>query len=193
MKDQGLVDLIDPTLVFRRSLYLDTHPVYEVERGSQVYVLKARKAGESDDEMPMPNDRTAEQHLRREKEVLEKAVDVEGIIHLVHDYGIVEGYRAILEEFAEGEALDDRHGESVRSLAIEQLKRTVAELHSLGIANIDLHQQNLIVSPDGSMTRIVDLGFCVFESDCPLYSVFSEYKYTDTRILGSATFGRLRL
>lgn len=95
-----------------------------------------------------------------EEEVLERAKDVKEITHLVKKYPILSKRSSILKEYFEG---DEANLNTARPLNFRRrLRELVSNLHDLGICSIDIKPKNIIISPDSSDFRLVDLNFCKF-------------------------------
>ena len=92
-----IVRLIDPALTVKRQMNPSLLKVYEVEKGGNRYVLKVSE--------PCILYEGNAAHISAEREILKIAHDVQGITHLVQDYGNIEGYHAILKEYFEGKDL----------------------------------------------------------------------------------------
>jgi len=153
---QDLVNTIDTTLNFKEH-FNNIRPVYKVEKNNLFYILKIFNAERE----------WEHNHLTTEAKVLKKADKNNGITHLIRNYGHVWGYVAILKEFADGERLLDikskLNNENKKRIKT-QLEKTVRDLHSKGIVGIEINDTNVIVL-DGLKTKIIDLGYCKFESD----------------------------
>ncbi len=147
----GLLKSIDPTLIFEEDLYDVDRFVLKVEKEGTSYVLKAFKS----------SDAWERDHIATEVRALDLAGDVKGITHLVHDYGTISGYNAILKEYREGHRPKWRELEET-GLQI-QLEQTVEQLHGLGLANLELLSRNVIIAPDQQSVSIIDLGSCFFQ------------------------------
>ena len=150
--NQTIVDMVDPSLIYRADLDNFSPAsalVYPVEKKGAVNVLKAAYDSNVQEYS----------HVSREKEVLERAGDISGITKLVYDYGKVGKYIAILKEYFEG---DDLEALGVGKLDNKdlwgQLEKTLTELNSLGITNLDLRNQNIVLSLDRTKVKIIDMG-----------------------------------
>ncbi|MDD5253649.1 MAG: serine/threonine-protein kinase [Candidatus Nanoarchaeia archaeon] len=155
-ENQDLVDRIDPQLVFRKNLMrYAPRPVYQVEKEGVLYILKPFDR----------NDDWQRRHIERESLVLQGAHDIEGITHLVHDYGEINRYIAILKEFAEGEDLDQLGGQLNNTQLQSQVEETVRGLHDLGYASMDIRPTNIVIGPNESYAKIIDLGYCGLRND----------------------------
>ena len=154
-----IVRLIDPALTVKRQMNPSLLKVYEVEKRGNRYVLKVSEL------CALNNWKAFE--LNAEREILRIAHGVQGITHLIHDYGDVKGYSAILKEYFEGKDLLElgiARGPFMQS-AVNILKEALDRLHSLGFAEIDVKPDNIIISPDGRDARIIDLGIYITESE----------------------------
>jgi serine/threonine protein kinase len=170
-QNQDLVDIIDPSLGFKQNLMkYNDRPVYQVERDGALYVLKIFDN----------NDDWQRQHIEHEKMVLIGAKKISGITHLVHDYGVIGGYNAILKEFAEGEDLSQLGGKLTNPILKSHLEENVNELHKMGVAQLELHPKNIVIGPNERSAKIVDLGYCRFKNEVSedlfdAYMVFDLY------------------
>ena len=155
MQLDELVRLIDPTLAVKRQLEPSSLNVCEVEKRGNRYVLKVSEL------CALNNWKAFE--LNAEREILRIAHGVQGITHLIHDYGDVKGYSAILKEYFEGKNPLEISiaGEPFMQSAGNKLKETLGRLHSLGFAGLDIKPYNVIISPDGRDARIIDLGMYI--------------------------------
>jgi len=154
---QSIIDNIDRNLVFRNvlSLYAENgtlKPIYEVELNGESYVLKI--ARQDIDE--------SKKHFLEEVSALQNVSGIEGVTQLVRIYEtfqLEDGvYRAILKEFFSGNPLtrDSKIGASLEA----QLRSTVEQLHKKMLVHLDLFPENIVVSPDKTRLKIVDLGKC---------------------------------
>lgn len=107
---------------------------------------------------------------RREAEILRAADGVEGMTHLVKDYGLLD-YRdgiseafGILKEYAPGSILTEATILPGIEDILCQMDRTVEELHDRGIANLDLHEENVVLSDDGERLTLIDLDTAHFRA-----------------------------
>jgi casein kinase II subunit alpha len=167
-KNQELVNKIDPELTFVRSLY-NFGDVYEVEKNNRHFVLKIFDK----------NNKKDIEHVLTEKKALDLAKDVNGITHLVKDYGLVENkYLPLLKEYIEGENLSYLGKKSLNNNLKNQLKSVLDDLHAAGIAHLDILEKNIVVSSDFSEIKLVDLGCCKFKDEIVWWD-FESYKITD--------------
>ncbi len=147
---QNICYKIDPTLKYRGTLEPSSVGVYQVERDGNFYVLK------------IAIDEWDRNHLAHERKILLRCEDVSGITHLVQSYQ--QPHRkpvALLKEYMEGNDLSENHSKIPRESIDEirtSLEDTVRELHAKRIANLELFPRNIVVSPDYSSTKIIDLG-----------------------------------
>jgi serine/threonine protein kinase len=154
------VRAIDPSLNYVAKLEPSSTDVYKVELDGGVYVLKTNS-------LDCYGWRWGIRHLTQEADVLQVASEVEGITHLVRKYERV-GRRKIslLKEFYEGKTLRDFKAPIKDTKLQRKLEGIVRDLHSIGVAQLDLdNHSNIVVSPDASDVRIVDLGCGVFSRD----------------------------
>ncbi len=163
----GLLKAIDPTLVFQEDLY-DYVPrfVLKVEKGGTLYVLKAFNS----------SDEWEKDHITTEVRGLELARDVGGITHLVHNYGTICGYNAILKEYREGR--QPLRGELQSRSLQRQLEDTITQLHERGLAKLEVAKRNIIIAPDRQRVSIIDLGSCLFHDEMSP-SLFEDWKEMD--------------
>jgi len=149
MKTQ-LIYSIDSSLKWKKRLKAGLSLVYQVQKETSLYVLKI---------VPfyLGPDNWRVNHLRRETTLLEMAKEVEGITHLVKDYGKNPKSKcaAILKEYFEGKSPEK---EITDTTLQQKLQKTVRQLHSLGIADFDICSTNIIISPDKKTAKMVDFG-----------------------------------
>jgi hypothetical protein len=171
---EKLVKDVDPSLKLIRECGYSDNIVLEVKRGKTLYILKMAYAG-----CPW-----GIKHLRNEVEILGLAHDVEGITHLVQQYDDVSWCASpMLKEYYHGEVANAK----IRNpRAQKRLRRTVRDLHALGIANIDVAWKNVVVAPSGDDAKIVDLGIGTVYNRAwgyVPYSTFRKMKAIDLRRL----------
>ena len=149
MKNQELVNMIDSELEFKGGFpgFLG-RPVYKVKKDGNFYVIKIFDYLHG----------WQKEHIQQETAILKKAKNIEGITHLVHDYGLIDQYLAILKEYAPGVTLQN-YGEPINPMLKSQIKKTVKKLHKLRISNMDLHSQNIVIGPNEESAKIIDLGY----------------------------------
>jgi len=159
---EEFVQMVDPRLRFclnLQDLEFSSSRIYQVERDSTLYVLKA-----------VPHSWVWRfGHLKGERAVLQKMMDVEGITHLVHDYGTIEDYdkgehyEAMLKEYAEGVSVGrfDLSYDQRERYAL-QLTKIVKALHRCKISGLDLQPSNVIASPDREHITLIDF-YCGFK------------------------------
>lgn len=139
---------VDPTLTFVERIRKSSVKVYKVEKEGTFYILKTTHM----------SDEWALEHLLKERNILTFANEVKGITHLVRSYDQLENGYALLKEYFEGTSLFNLE-EPVKNPEIySQLHRTIEDLHSIGIARLDIREPNVVVSPDFTSARIIDLG-----------------------------------
>lgn len=165
---------VDPELNLVRKFPLGSTQVYQVERAGQFYVLKTSEIDCC----------FGSKHIAKEREALKRAERVEGITHLIGEYS-PEGHIALLKEYAESWDIQEGRKPNlrVRKKLIADLERTIKELHSLGMANLDISQNNVVLAPDFSSIKIIDLGFCSFSDDPLPRGEFQRMKKGDLQIL----------
>jgi len=147
-----IVKVIDYELEYVEALGYINRPVYHVRKNNIDYILKAFDYTQS----------WERRHIDIEKEVLEMSKDVEGITHLVKDYGVIKNeHIAILKEYAEGQEIS-YVTKINKDKFKKQLKNTINDLHDLGVARLDVEERNIIISPSG-IAKIIDLGNCKFK------------------------------
>jgi len=180
--ERKIIPEIDPALEFRSS-FRGTTSVYEVRKDDSVYVLKMADL--------LYNN--GSQQIQTERRALSIAKDFEGITHLVHDYGDVGQFTAILKEYEEGEDLRTLSllENIIPKDAVEGLKKQVEEIvrnfHQSGVAILDLGEYNFVVSPDFRKITLVDLGACRFADTLPLQE-FERLKSLDISDISSMIY-----
>ena len=149
------VSRIDPKLTYVRNLRGAEYPsslIYQVRRGRKSFVLKAVSEAEEDSLLM----------LYAERDCLITAADVVGITHFVQDYGLVDGYGALLKEFAKGDPWDEIASELrfssdlLRERYTSQLVEIVTSLHTHGICGLDLNATNIVASPNREKITLID-------------------------------------
>ncbi len=147
---------VDPSLRFcsnLRNMEFSGSRIYRVEREGIFYVLKAVNHS-----WPWRFG-----HLKGERAVLQEMIDVDGITHLVRDYGEIkdpdgeEPYEAILKEYAEGDAVNDFDlTMRQRKKYAAQLTKIVKAFHRYGFSGLDIKADNVIASPDRQRITLID-------------------------------------
>jgi serine/threonine protein kinase len=93
-----------------------------------------------------------------------KEKEVPGITHMIKDYN--NGW--ILKEYAKGRTFEDYeniHGE-LPSKGLElYLKLIVGKLHKAGIADLDVHPENTVVTEKSIGLKIIDFDGCSLRED----------------------------
>jgi len=160
LSQRSIVRAIDPSLKYVTQLRPSGTEVYKVERDGVAYVLKTNPLAYHAKDWGIL-------HIRQEIDVLQAAEDVDGITHLVREYGEIGGRKvSLLKEFYNGTTLRSLGGFIKDTKLQKKLESVVRSLHSIGIANLDLNNNtNIIISPDASDVRIVDLGCGVFSNN----------------------------
>ena len=169
---------IDPLLVEKESFMTSLTSTYKVEKEDSLYILKMGGKWRRD-------------HLIHERKVLLVAREIDGITHLIKTYWIKNPslFRrdiALLKEYFDGSTLwkSRLDGRIEANKLQKKLEGIVKELHSIGIADLDLHSGNIVVSPDQQEIKIIDLGQCkyfnIFRG-----TKFERYKSRDLRHLES--------
>ena len=88
---------------------------------------------------------------------------IDGVTHIVHDYGDQRRTSAILKEYFDGTDVYSGWPEDPRLQ--EMLEETVMGIHDLGIVTCDLNPGNIVVSPNGQNVKIIEIGACKFLRD----------------------------
>ena len=164
--------------------------VYLVERKGRQHILKFSDLSAGHRREPIDS----------EIELLEKAKAVPGITHLLEDYsarGEQTGIYAILKEFFPGSELyhhdydpenyrtkefGDRyqHISSLPQCFKSQVLKTVAQLHELRIADLDLNGDNIILDLPAREAKIVDFDdSTIFGRNKSAELKFERYKKID--------------
>lgn len=140
---------IDPSLVFISQLGVTARAVCKVEQAGIPYVLKAFNV----------NYWEAPKKMAFERRVLGATSSVEGITHLVRDYGQVGEYEAILKQYFEGTNLS---GHPLLSPEISfQLEKILGQLHFVGLSDVRFGEDDVIISPEG-IVKLIELDSCSF-------------------------------
>ncbi len=159
---------IDPLLVEKERFKYSLTNVYKVEKEGSLYVLKVGEGWQRS-------------HLIHERKVLSVAREIDGITHLIKTYWIKKSlFRrdiALLKEYFDGSTLGElRLNDRIENSKLQKkLEGIVRELHSIGIADLDLHNGNIVVSSDQQEIKIIELGLCRY-----------------SRIFGGAKFERYK-
>lgn len=176
---EHIIKKIDPSL-FRVKTFKNNFcgGVYKVSRQGTFYVLKfAEYCGKSAPSM-----------IARENEALIRAKTIQGITHGI-SYFQKGDYEALLKEYFEGkmlrafgrhETLDGQlcgYG-TLDSKLFEDIKNTVAQLHSLGIAYLDIREFNIVINKDRNLAKIIDLDSASF-SHLVAPDSFEQFKRKD--------------
>lgn len=118
-------------------------------------------------------------YIVRESEALKLARDVPGITHLVREYAPSNLHNgAILKEYFEGNELPKNAGSGIENI----IRKTVCDLHSLGLVGLELAKKNTVLSLDKQDAKIIDLDSCDVYSECLktiTYDDFTEKKEED--------------
>ncbi|GEM_PF-6236598 len=168
MRDD-IVHKIDPSLIcvsaFKNNL---DGGVYKVLRQGTFYVLKfGEYCG-----------RSAPSAIAIEAEALNRAKTIEGITHRV-SYCQKGYYEWLLKEYFEGQKLYDfREYGKLDAKLFDGIANTVTQLHSLGIAYLDISEFNIIISDGAKSAKIIDLDSACF-ADVILPEYFEKYKRRD--------------
>ncbi len=145
---EEFVKAVDPSLEFVDCLQGSPrfNLVYKVQRGDNFYVLKGIGGGCGDS------------YFLFERNSLRENADVQGITHLVTDYGPVAGtHSAFLKEYADGNHFClSKIPLSSRTLLESQLSDTVRALNRKGYFGLDIAYHNLVVSPDCQGITLID-------------------------------------
>lgn len=124
--------------------------VYQVQKDGQLYILKAprdlRRAG-----APVEG-------LNREIEALRRAEGIDGVARLVQQYDS-DGMPAILKTYFDGQCMMDTQGFRLTRDMYIQLMDITKMMHGRGVAYLDLHSENILVSPDGQV-GLTDFDVC---------------------------------
>ncbi len=172
------VKRIDSSLNYVKTLYPNSALVLQVEKEGLMYVLKFPRWGRP---------KYVENHLKQEVDNLNLAKNVQGITHLIKKYKDRRDYKnIILKEFFEGEPVYSVGKINDSKLQIK-LRNTIDELHSLGIAKLDIDNQNIVISPDRQDVFLVDLGSGILEKNMSL-SEFRKLKKGDIKDLEENIF-----
>ena len=148
--------IIDPTLRPSQN-YGGSVEVYSVEKEGQLYILKWAKKGTKNDKFR----RYGENAIRSEARLLERAAGVHGITHLVENYGSVGDYVAIRKEHFPGASLGmlKQIGRKIEDKGLmKKLCRTVEDLHSLGIVDLEIAPRNVVIHPFQEDLRLIEIA-----------------------------------
>lgn len=108
----------------------------------------------------------------KEARNLKKARSVEGVTHIVHDYGMITFNKKVgapvyglLKEYAPGNTLDDTICAPGTEQIFHQMAGIMNGLHKIGLAQLDISGRNFVVSSDLSSVKLIDLDMAVRLSD----------------------------
>ncbi len=145
------INKIDAGLSYIGKFSNGSSNAYQVADGENLRVLKVAR-----DNSPQQIMR-----IKNEKLILELVKDVSGVTHGIRNYDASDLFGgAILKEYFEGNTLCDAKIVGISTEVRGKIKNIVRDLHSLGIAKLDLKKDNIVISPDESDASIIDLGFC---------------------------------
>lgn len=178
MKD--IVKIVDPSLEFLEKLKPSSLVVYKVRSNNNNYVLKIAKEHSCD---------IFEEHILREKKILDCAKDTKGVTHLIKYYDNIEGYGcAILKEYFEGKTLLEINKKIKSNSLRKQLEKTVCDLHSLNIANLDIAPRNIVISPDNKKVKLIDFGIGLIYSENSNFLSLSDFNKLKIKDLNNLEF-----
>jgi len=126
-------------------------------------------------------------HLKNECKNLNLAKGIEGVTNLIQEYENFKNYKKpILKEFFDGKEIYLKDPKINKSCIQKKLENTILELHSVGIARLEIESRNIIVSPEKDNAKIIDLGYgrtyFLWKSHLPL-SKFNRMKKKDLKNL----------
>ena len=140
---------IDPSLKYMEEFKMGSVKVLKVEKEGTIHVLKT---AQFDYEWGVD-------HLKQERKILDLANGIRGITHLVQNYRDTENYKnPMLKEFYEGQSLRELNVKIQDTNAQKKLENTVRDLHSLGVAILDIQGRNIVLSPDKQDACLIDMG-----------------------------------
>ena len=152
------INEVDSSLSYEGTLQEGISGVFKVHDGISFRILKVISTC-------FPS---LSKYVEREGEVLELARNVPGITHLVEKYAPNNLHcGAILKEYFGGNELPENASSGVENI----IRKTVSDLHSLGIVDLDLANRNIILSLNKQNAKIIDLDSC---------DVYSRYLETIT-------------
>ena len=156
LRPQEGIRIIDPTLRPSQN-YGGSVEVYSVEKEGKLYILKWAKKGKKGNEFS----RYGENDIRREARLLERASGIQGITHLVEDYGTVEDYVAIRKEYFPGISLGllKQIGKKIEYRGLmKKLCETVVNLHSRGIVDLEIAPRNVVIGSFQGDIRLIEIA-----------------------------------
>ena len=175
------VTLFDHNMEFVRDLTPNRKSqgkaIYQVGLEGSLYIMKIVSTRES-----YQIDR---EELLKERDVLERARGIENITNLLNFYDHVPEYVAILKEYAEGDELKGLNRPFDKNGIKKRLHHTITAFHDRGIAGLDPHKENIIISPDGKQGTFNDFNIAYFREECTA-DFFESLKKRDYTSLRSA-------
>jgi serine/threonine protein kinase len=143
---------------------------YKVSLDGSFYVMKIASTGK------LYN--AEREELLKERDALRRADDINNITHLEEFYDHVPGYIALLKMYVEGDTLGKLQRPYDRFRIKKSLTTTIDALHETGISSLDIHPENIIISPDGRKGTLIDFNIAVFVEECTAAS-FERHKKRD--------------
>jgi serine/threonine protein kinase len=128
-------------------------------------------------------------HLKKEKEILKRVSQIKGITHLVKEYIDFNGIymTPILKEYYEGKTLRELGGKIQDSVLQKNLERTVRSLLQMGIANLDIRRENVVLNSTEKEGCIIEIGGAKIEEEIG-YCRFKKLKGEDIQRLDEFIF-----
>lgn len=157
---EDIIGYIDPTLTLLENYSHSERGVFKVEKEGKPYILKSFICDQCCDEEGIKSERAALLALK----------DLEGIGHIVTDYGVMEGFPAsyptdtkrisILKEYVAGTVLAKHEGYLSNTKLKDCLRQTLSEIQRHGFTNIDIDRVNFVIGPNEEYIKFIDLGGC---------------------------------
>jgi tRNA A-37 threonylcarbamoyl transferase component Bud32 len=181
-----LVRQIDANLKFVNSFTPASTQVFLVNRTDGYYVLKLADKRKHPLE-PHYRKQSRLKHLSQEERILRELAAVEGITHLIRKYDSPT-HVALLKEFCEGRPTY----KSTSLTDYRALKQKIMEIHSHGIAGLDIRHSNFIKDPyqDAQSPVMIDFGTGIFMKDVTLKE-FAKCEEEDLAALAFMFFRRV--
>ena len=148
------VGCVDQGLVYQRHMGYTDRTICRVSQGDEDLVLKVAEK----------QDWSFYDHLMTERRVLELVGDFEFVPDLVRVYDS-DLFFALLRNYVVGGDLHERGGKFPSKEYLDYLCSGVEQVHSRGVANLDLKPVNVVVDENVPLVHLIDFGTAVFACD----------------------------
>ncbi|MBI2044785.1 serine/threonine protein kinase [Candidatus Pacearchaeota archaeon] len=147
------IRMIDPSLEFVEALLpFGWVFLFHVRRDRKDYVLKGDDVSSSEEISKVNHEMAA---LKRER-------FIDSVPKFVQYYGWGEAGYAFLKDYVPGMRLCDIDRKLVEGKGLKKkLIATIAKLHLVGVANLDIEERNIIISPNCDDARLFDFNTAI--------------------------------